>query len=213
LLGTLREDMGELASELDAQDAVGAVLGLAPPTVAGLLLERVFDERLNRPCNVAGAQVAAGLAMVVADRRPASRSYGTAGMADHLVLGLAQAAALVPGVSRNGSTLTGARLRRFDRPASARLARQAALPVVAAAAVLKGARLAQRGLPHRLRRPFAAGLGASTLVTLVSRRLLECMEGASSYAPVGAYRMALGAVALVILRPRATPDRCASMAR
>ncbi len=213
LLGTLREDMSELASEFDAQDAVGAVLGLAPPTVAGLLLERVFDERLNRPRNVAGAQVAAGLAMVGADRLPAARSYGTAGMADHLVLGLAQAAALVPGVSRNGSTLTGARLRRFDRPASARLARQAALPVVAAAAVLKGARLAQRGLPHRLRRPFAAGLGASTLVTLVSRRLLERMEGASSYAPVGAYRMALGAVALVILRPRATPDRCASMAR
>lgn len=211
LLGTLREDMAELAREFDARAAVGAVLGLAPPTVAGLLLERLFDERLSRPRNVARAQVVAGLTMTVADRRPAARSYGAARTADHLVLGLAQAAALVPGVSRNGSTLTGARLRRFDRPASARLSRQAALPVVAAAAVLKGAR--QGGLPHQLRWPFATGLVASALATLASRRLLERMEGASSFAPVGAYRMALGAVALVGLRPRATPARCASMAR
>lgn len=213
LVGTLREDLSELASEFDARHAAGVVLGLAPPTVAGLLLERLFDERLNRPRNVAGAQVVAGLAMALTDRRPATRSYGAARTGDHLVLGLAQAAALVPGVSRNGSTLTGARLRRFSRPASARLSRQAALPVVAAAAVLKGARLAQGGLPRQLRWPFAAGMAAATCATLASRRLLDRMEEASSYAPLGAYRMALGATALAGLPKRETPAESASMAR
>ncbi|MBA3421703.1 MAG: undecaprenyl-diphosphate phosphatase, partial [Thermoleophilaceae bacterium] len=131
LLGTLRRDMRTVvAGEHRANEAVGAALVLAPSLLAGLLLERLVTERASGPRGVAGAQVAAGLAMAAADRRPAARRYGTARTGDHLALGLAQAAALVPGVSRNGSTLTGARLRRFERQAAARLSRQAALPVV-----------------------------------------------------------------------------------
>jgi len=199
LLGTLRRDIATVAREHRTGEALGAALVLAPSLLAGLLLERLVTERASGPRGVAGAQVAAGLAMAAADRRPATRRYGTARLADHMALGLAQAAALVPGVSRNGSTLTGARLRRFERPAAARLSRQAALPVVAGAAVLKGARLAKRGLPRELAAPFATGLTAAALSTLASRRLLEHMEEARSYLPLAAYRVALGTIALARL--------------
>ena len=202
LLPTLREDARVARRAIDARSALGAVLAVAPPALAGALLERRFDEQLSRPRSVAAAQVVAGAAMALSDRRPARRRYRSAGSADYLALGLAQAAALVPGVSRNGSTLTAARLRRFNRPAATRLSRQAALPVVAGAAAYKGARLAREGLPRELVGPFAAGIGSAAVATALSRRLLDAMAGARSYVPLGAYRVWLGLTALAASRRR-----------
>ena len=65
-----------------------------------------------------------------------------AGAVDALWLGIAQACALIPGVSRNGATLAAARLRRFTREDANRLSRHVALPVIAGATLLKSARLA-----------------------------------------------------------------------
>nr|MBA3421083.1 hypothetical protein [Thermoleophilaceae bacterium] len=73
--------------------------------------------------------------------------------------------------------------------------------------VLKGLRLAQRGLPRELAAPFAVGLTAATLSTLTSRRLLERMENARSYLPLAAYRVALGAIGLARLPRRHRPPR------
>ena len=58
---------------------------------------------------------AGAVAMALADRRPQLRGPGDAAAVDGLALGLAQAAALAPGVSRNGATLAAARGRRFTR--------------------------------------------------------------------------------------------------
>jgi undecaprenyl-diphosphatase len=124
---------------------LGVALAFAPPAVAALLFERSIEERLGVPRRVAMAQVAAGAALAAADRVPAVRAEGTAGPADHLLIGVGQAAALVPGVSRGGATLTAARLRRFQRPAASRLSRHAALPVILGAAALKGTRCGWRG--------------------------------------------------------------------
>ena len=85
--------------------------------------------------------------MVVADRTPARRGADDAGPADGAWLGLAQAAALIPGVSRSGATRAAARARGFGRAEAAALSREVALPVLAGAAVLKGFRLARRRPP------------------------------------------------------------------
>jgi undecaprenyl-diphosphatase len=123
-------------------------------------------------------------------------------MLDHLVIGCGQAAALVPGVSRNGATLTAARVLRFERRAASVLSRHAALPVIAGATGLKGMRLARRGLAPELRRPFAVGAAAAFASTLASRRLIGVMDRARSYRPFAGYRVALGAAALSRLRAR-----------
>jgi undecaprenyl-diphosphatase len=119
---------------------------------------------------------------------------------DSLAIGVAQAAALAPGISRNGATLTAARLLRFERRAANRLSRHAALPIILAATGLMGFRLARRGMDRDLRAPFAAGALASFASTLVATRLVRAMDSASSYAPFAAYRAGLGTAALVILR-------------
>lgn len=199
LLVALRGEVAEAADALDARRVLGTALAFFPPAVAGVALEDAIERRAGAPTRVAAAQVIAGVVLALADLRPADRSYPEAGALDHLLLGLAQAAALVPGVSRNGATLTMARLRRLDRPAASRLSRHAALPIIAGAAVLKSVRLGHRGLPAGLRRSFVAGLAAAAGSTLTCRRLLAWTESTSSYAPLAGYRVAFGTLALAWL--------------
>jgi undecaprenyl-diphosphatase len=207
LVVALRTEVVEVARALDVGRLLSAALAFGPPAVAALLFERAIEKRLGAPRQVAAAQVAAGLVLAAADRAPATRSYEEAGPADHLALGLAQAAALAPGVSRNGATLTAARLRRLDRPAASRLSRHAALPVIAAAGVLKGVRLARRGMPADMVAPFAAGAGAALASTYLARGLLAVTERGRSLAPVAGYRVALGVLVLASRRGRSGESR------
>jgi undecaprenyl-diphosphatase len=100
----------------------------------------------------------------------------------------------VPGVSRNGATLTAARALGFGRAEASRLSWRAGLPVIGGAVALKGFRLARRGLDPSLRAPFAAGAAAAFGSTLAAAPLLRLTQ--RSYAPLGAYRVALGALAV-----------------
>ena len=202
LLIALRGEVAEAVRELDAERVARHLLTLLPPGLAALGFERPIEQRLGSARGVAGAQVGAGVVLALADRAPVARSFTSAGARDALALGVAQACALAPGVSRNGATLTAARLLRFDRPSANRLSRHAALPIILAAAGLKGARLWRRGLPRELAVPFAAGALAAFGSTLASARLVAVVDGAPSYAPFAAYRVALGAVALARLGRR-----------
>jgi undecaprenyl-diphosphatase len=201
LLIALRGEVQEAARELDGARLARHALTLAPAAAAVALFERPIERRLGRAEVVAAAQILAGVALAAADRRAALRSHEDARAADALAIGVAQATALVPGVSRNGATLTAARLLRFDRPSANRLSRHAALPIIAAAAALKAGRLARRALPAHVRRAFAIGAAASFASTLAASRLAGRMDRARSYAPLAAYRVALGVAALARLRP------------
>lgn len=203
LLIALRSEVDEAVRSLSPARAARHGLAFAPPALAAFLFERTIERRLGSARGVACAQLGGGLALALADLRPAVRSHESAGAVDALAIGLAQACALVPGVSRNGATLTAARLLRFERDAANRLSRHAALPIILAAAGLKGYRLSRRGLPRSLAAPFVLGAAASFGSTLASRRLIGVVDGARSYAPFAAYRVALGGLALASGRARA----------
>jgi undecaprenyl-diphosphatase len=200
LLIGLRREVEEAVRELDGRRVLRHALEFLPPAVAAMALERTIEGRLGSPRGVALAQVGAGVVLGLADRSPAERGREQAGPRDALAIGLAQAAALAPGVSRNGATLTAARLLRFEREAANRLSRHAALPIILAAAGLKGVRLAQRGMERDVAGPFALGALASFASTLAATRLVRAMDEAPSYLPFAAYRVGLGTAALVILR-------------
>jgi undecaprenyl-diphosphatase len=103
---------------------------------------------------------------------------------------------LIPGVSRNGATLTAARLRGFTRADSERLSRHVALPVIAGATALKLLRLKRDGLPQGTAVPFAIGAAASFVSTLGSTRIIEHIERDRPLSPIAAYRITLGSVVL-----------------
>jgi undecaprenyl-diphosphatase len=159
-------------------------LTLAPPVIAGALFERPIERRLGGVRSVALAQVVAGLALLAADLRPESRSDPDRG--DRIAVGLAQAAALVPGVSRSGAALTVARWRGLSRKASLDLSLRAALPVTAGAVALKAVRGGMTG------RAAAVGAAAACLSGLAALPLAR----STRWRPVAAYRVALGAFAL-----------------
>lgn len=170
-------------------------LTLAPAALAGLLLERPVEKRLGRR-SVAIAQIVGGIALLAADAAPARRRELDAGARDELLIGLAQACALAPGVSRNGATITAARLLGFRRDAAARISRDAGLPVIAGATALKLARLR----PARPTGAYAAGFAAALASGLAAARLVPRIDRAPSYAPFAIYRIALGVIALRIMR-------------
>lgn len=195
----LRDELAGLRT-LDPRQGAWLVLATAPPSAAGLLLRGPVEARLSAPAPVAAAQVLAGAALGLADRRPTDRPLEDAGPADALASGAAQAAALAPGVSRAGAVLTALRLRCLDRRAASVLTRRVGAPVMLAAAMLEATVLARDGLPAAYAAPFLAGAGAAFASTVATAGLVRVMDAARSYAPLAAYRIALGALALTRLR-------------
>jgi undecaprenyl-diphosphatase len=131
LLIALRGEVAGAISRLDARRAVHVAMTFLPPAVAGLALERTVEEKLGTPPTIAAGLLAGSAMLVLADRTPQKRARDDAGWVDAAWLGVAQATALVPGVSRNGATLAAARARGFRRRDANVLSRHCALPVIA----------------------------------------------------------------------------------
>lgn len=186
--------------ELDARRIAFLALSFLPAALVGYTLERPIERRLGGPRATAYGLLAGAAAMLVADRRPQRRGRGDATPVDGLALGVAQAAALAPGVSRNGVTLAAARWRGFSRDQANLLSRTIALPIIVGATALKGARLARRGAPTELRRSLAVGVAASFASTLASQRLIGLVERDRALWPYAAYRVGLAAAVLAKLR-------------
>jgi undecaprenyl-diphosphatase len=203
LLITLRAEVSEAIQRLSVRSVWLLGLSFAPPAVVGYRLERPIEMYLGTPPTIAAGLVAGSAMMAWADRSPQRRRAEDARSADLLWLGVAQACALVPGVSRNGATLAAARYRGFTRADANRLSRHVALPVIAGATLLKGARLARRGLPAGTALPFAAGAAASFASTLGSTWVIHQVERDRSLLPYAAYRIALAGAVLARLRRRA----------
>ncbi len=199
LIGQRRVIADELAS-FDARRAAVLVLSFAPAAIAAFLFERQIEERLGGPRSTAIGLLGGSVAMVAADTRPQSRGRGEATPVDGLALGIAQATALAPGVSRNGATLAAARWRRFDREQANLLSRTVALPIITAAALLKGGRLRRRRIDPGVRRSFGIGVAASFASTLASQGLIRQVERDRSIWPYAAYRVALAGLVLSRLR-------------
>jgi undecaprenyl-diphosphatase len=200
LLVGQRRVIGDELRSFDSRRASVVVLSFAPAALAGFALERTIERRLGGPGATAAGLIAGAAAMVIADTRPQRRGRDRVRAADGLALGLAQAAALIPGVSRNGATLAAARWRGFSREQANMLSRTVALPVISGAALLKGARLRRRGVDPAIRNAMLAGVAASFASTLASQRLIGLVERDRALWPYAAYRVALAGAVLAKLR-------------
>jgi undecaprenyl-diphosphatase len=169
------------------------IAATAPPSLTGLAFERWIETRLGTSRTIAAGLLAGSAAMVIADRVPARRAAADAGVSDGAWLGVAQAAALMPGVSRSGATRTAARARGFGRGDAAALSREVALPVLAGATALKGARLLARRPPRRTLALLGAAAGAAAVSTAAALRF------DSPRVPLGAWAAYRAAVAVALV--------------
>ena len=202
----MRRELLHEATRLDRRRAGVIALSLAPPALAGCALGGTIERRLGGPRSIAASLVAGAVAMALVDGRAsgsggAGRGREDAGARDGLALGLAQAAALIPGVSRNGATLTVGRARGFSSDAAQSLSWHAALPVILGASLLKGGRMLRSGVAPEQRAELALGGASAFLSTLASAALIGRRGRVGrSLLPYAIYRCLLAALVVSRLR-------------
>jgi undecaprenyl-diphosphatase len=156
----------------DERIAWALVIGTIPGALVGALFEDVIQERLGAPLLIAVMLVVFGIVLVVVDRVARSdRAFGTIGPRTGLFLGVAQALALQPGVSRSGVTITAARAIGLDREAAARFSFLLSLPIIAGAGLYKAIEVAGTGLQGN-GAEFVAGFVAAAISGFVVIRWL-----------------------------------------
>jgi undecaprenyl-diphosphatase len=171
------------------------------PAVVGLALEGPIERRLGGPRSIAVGLLAGAVAMVAADRRGGERRDAReARVGDGLALGLAQAAALAPGLSRNGATLAVARARGFSRAAAQTLSWRVGLPVILGPVLLRARGVRRRGLAG-MGPALAVGAGGAFVSSWAAAGLLRRARfRAIPLWPYALYRCALAALLTVRLR-------------
>jgi undecaprenyl-diphosphatase len=137
-----------------------------PGAIAGKLLEGPADDYFREHIFlIAGALIVVGLLMWLGEKvshndKPLTRIS----LVDALIVGCAQAAALMPGVSRSGATITAGLFRNMTREAAVRFSFLLSTPIIAGAALLKAHELHKEGLPPGMHAPFLVGIMVSTVV-------------------------------------------------
>jgi undecaprenyl-diphosphatase len=169
------------------------VVATIPAAIGGLLLEDYAESTFRSPSLIAITLMVMGVVLWAADRyAPRDRPLGSMTLRDAVLIGLAQVFALVPGVSRSGSTMTAGRALRLDRQAAAMFSFLMSMPITAAAAVLK--------VPALLRSDdlttLVVGILASAVSGWLAIAVLLRYLSKHSFGVFALYRLALGALIL-----------------
>src|SRR5690348_15616911 len=145
------------------------VIGTIPAGVIGFLFEKQAESTLRSPFVIGAMMILIGVVMWAGERAGSrQRNLGAVNFADSLVIGTAQALAVVPGVSRSGITITAGLFRNLDRVAAARFSFLLSTPAIAAAAAKAFYDLMKHGgIPADMRMPFVLGIVLSGLSGLV----------------------------------------------
>lgn len=114
------------------------VLATIPGGIIGFLLDHFLENTLKAPLIIATALIVMGIILYIVDKNCKSKiSYEKMGLKETFLIGLSQAFAFVPGVSRSGVTMTTARLLKVDRESAAKYSFMLSAPIVLAATIFK----------------------------------------------------------------------------
>ncbi|MCL4113719.1 UNVERIFIED_CONTAM: hypothetical protein GTU68_063599, partial [Idotea baltica] len=147
----------------DARVAWLLIAATIPAGLTGVLLEEVLKSE-DKIWLTAACLAIFGIVLAAADRLPGERDVDSFRLKDALAVGIGQALALQPGVSRSGITITVARVLKFDRVNAARLSFLMSLPIIAGAGLFKYLDIGGlSGIPSDMKAAFAAGMIASAI--------------------------------------------------
>lgn len=173
------------------------LIATIPAGIAGLLLEEYAETIFRAPVITALALIILGVALWAVDRYvPHRRSLEDMRWTDALLIGIAQCLALVPGVSRSGSTITMGRALGFDRQGAAVFSFLMSMPIIAAAALFKvPSALAESGVTL----PLVVGVLAAAVSSWLAIEILLRYVSRRDYGIFAVYRVLLGALVLWLL--------------
>ena len=176
------------------------VIGTIPGAVLGATLENVIERKLGEPWIIAVMLAVFAVVLYLVDRHAkAERGMRDLKLSDALLIGMAQAIALQPGVSRSGVTITAARGLGLKRESAARFSFLLALPVIGGAGLYKGLKIAGTGLPPGTTGPFIWGMVASAVSGFVVIWGLLAYLRRRDFAPFVLYRLAVAGLVLGLI--------------
>jgi len=175
------------------------LLSAIPGAIIGALFTSVIEDNLGDPILIGINMILFALVLQWADglagARPTEEFHGR----DAALMGLAQAVALAPGVSRSGVTISMGRWLRFDRASAAKLSFLMSIPITAGAALYKGVEMAGNGgIPAGFGGAFFWGIVASTVSGFVAIWFLLRYVRTHSFLPFVIYRIVLGVAVIII---------------
>ena len=183
----------------DARLAWAVLIGTIPVGLAGLIFKGVIETQLRSPMVIAVATIVFGLLLWYADRtgRRSKDEYGLQ-LSDVLIIGLAQALALIPGTSRSGITITMGRFLGFSPEAAARFSFLLSIPVIAAAGGYGALRVATGDAPIDWLQ-FALAMGLAALAGWLCIAAFLALLRRVGLLPFVVYRLVLGLALLWLL--------------
>ncbi len=184
----------------DERVAWFVLVATIPAGIAGLVGENAIADHLGEPWQILILLAAGALLLYWADRSRQTKAMGDLSLWHAVVMGLAQALALAPGVSRSGITITAGRFMKLDRDSAARFSFYLLLPTVLGAVLLKGIQDVVLGeLPGGWAGPFLVGTLAALGSGLLAIEWLLGYVRVHTYGVFVVYRLVVAVLVLLAI--------------
>jgi len=173
------------------------VVGTIPVVIVGLTLAKWLEEHLRTPPVIAVTLIVGGVWLLVAERMGSQdRGEDALGNAGAFMTGVAESTALVPGMSRSGSTIAMAMLLGLTRESAARFSFLLGIPAIAAAAAKEGLHVFKAGVTPHDAALFLVGMICSAAVGYLTIRYFLRYLAGHSLDVFAYYRIALAAITI-----------------
>ena len=187
-------------SGADERVAWVVVVATIPAAVVGAVGENFITDELGEPWQIAILLAVFAIVLWIADHRPARRAMDSLTIRDAALIGVTQAAALAPGVSRSGITISAGRFLGLNRDAAARMSFLLLVPTTLGAVVWKGVTDVLLGdLPPGWQGPFVVGVLAAAASGFVAIVFLLRFIRHHTYLPFVIYRLVVAALVLLVI--------------
>lgn len=182
----------------DLRTVMYIVIASLPAGVIGVLFHHQIESFFSSPKLVAEMLVVNGLILLSTRHiKIGHRFIGEAGTWRALIIGLCQALAIVPGISRSGLTIAGGFFAGLDPVEAAKFSFLMAIPVIAGAGLLEGVKAAKLGMPDGFLVPLVCAMAAATLLALAALHLLMHFVRKIRIDVFGYYTIAVGIAGLL----------------
>jgi undecaprenyl-diphosphatase len=199
-----RKDYIEMeAGGSHGRQMIPIIIACVPAALVGYKWNDYIEETLRNPYIVIIPMVVVGLVMLLGEKLGRrNRPMGQMTYKDYIIIGLAQAMALFPGVSRSGATITAGLFLNLEREAAARFSFLMSMPIIVAAALLQFYKnFLKVGVTSSELAVFAVGLITAAISGYLAIRFLMNFVQKRSLAAFAIYRFAFAVLVLLIYRP------------
>ena len=187
-------------AEPEARLAWLLIVSTIPAAIVGVLLEDFITNTLGKPWMIGVAMIVfAGFMYLIDHVAKLDRGLESLTWVDAILIGAAQALALLPGVSRSGITMMTGLLVRLDRESAARYSFLMSIPVIGGAAAFKGLEIARDGLPSGTALPFAVGMISAALSGIAAIWFVLAYLKRHNFNLFVVYRIAVGVGVLILV--------------